>query len=145
MLSRRVKYTIHLVSNVSVFKHNAGEHLSYHKRLFLTQLITVVLTTAGSETTATVLGGTLNYLVSCPDKLELLANEIRGKFPASDDITLDILQHLPYLNSVISEGLRLCPPIPWMLPRIVPGKGEMVCGVWLPGGVRASRILSTIC
>ncbi|KAI0142977.1 cytochrome P450 [Xylariaceae sp. FL1272] len=98
----------------------------------------MVLTTAGSETTATVLDGTLNYLVSYPDKLQLLAEEIRGKFPASEDITLDALQHLPYLNSVINEGLRLCPPIPWMLPRVVPDKGEVVCGVWLPGGTQVS-------
>ncbi|KAI0548665.1 cytochrome P450 [Xylaria curta] len=98
----------------------------------------MVLTTAGSETTATVLGGTLNYLVSCPDKLAVLSHEVRTRFPIFEDITLDALSSLPYLNAVINEGLRLCPPIPWILPRKVPAKGEVVCGLWLPGGTPVS-------
>ena len=95
----------------------------------------MVLTTAGSETTATVLGGTLNYLVSYPDKLDTVSNEIRQRFQTFEDITLDSLSSLPYLNAVISEGLRLCPPIPWVLPRKVPASGATVCDTWLPGGV----------
>ncbi|KAI1146446.1 cytochrome P450 [Nemania diffusa] len=98
----------------------------------------MVLTTAGSETTATVLGGTLNYLVLNPDKMQTLASEIRGRFDSYEQITLEALRSLPYLNAVISEGLRLCPPIPWILPRRVPHAGDTVCGVWLPGGTRVS-------
>ncbi|KAJ8124336.1 hypothetical protein O1611_g9303 [Lasiodiplodia mahajangana] len=98
----------------------------------------MVLTTAGSETTATVLGGTLNYLVSYPDKLIILSNEVRQKFLTFEDITLDALSSMPYLNAVINEGLRLCPPIPWVLPRKVPATGAMVCGSWLPGGTPVS-------
>lgn len=93
----------------------------------------MVLTTAGSETTATVLGGTLNYLISYPNKLEILSGEIRTRFHTFEDITLDALSSLPYLNAVINEGLRLCPPIPWILPRKVPPNGETVCGIRLPG------------
>ncbi|KAF3761394.1 cytochrome P450 [Cryphonectria parasitica EP155] len=93
----------------------------------------MVLTTAGSETTATVLSRTLNYLVNNPDKLTILANEILQKFQDPDDIKLDALQHLDYLDACISEGLRLCVPIPWVLPRLVPPKGAIVCGKWLPG------------
>ena len=95
----------------------------------------MVLTTAGSETTATVLGGTLNYLVQNQDKLDILVQQIRGRFKSSEEITLSTLRNLPYLNAVINEGLRLCPPIPWMLPRRVPDGGDTVCGVHLPGGV----------
>ncbi|KAF2967122.1 hypothetical protein GQX73_g6442 [Xylaria multiplex] len=98
----------------------------------------MVLTTAGSETTATVLGGTLNYLVLHPDKLATLSREIREQFDSYENITLDTLRALPYLNAVINEGLRLCPPIPWVLPRRVPAAGETVCGVWLPGGTPVS-------
>jgi cytochrome P450 len=100
----------------------------------------MILTTAGSETTATALTGTLNYLVSCPDKLGLIVREIRDTFNSRDEMTLDALRDLPYLNAVISEGLRLCPPIPWMLPRLVPPGGETVSGVRLPGGVSPSSI-----
>ena len=99
----------------------------------------MVLTTAGSETTATVLSGTLNYLTSHPRKLEILATEVRGTFVKEDDMTLDALTNMPYLNAVIHEGLRLCPPIPVMLPRLVPEGGDTVCGMWMPGGVSCAE------
>lgn len=69
----------------------------------------MALTIAGSETTATVLSGTLNYLPANPDKLAILVKEVRARF-AREEVTLDALASLPYLNAVISEGLRLCPP-----------------------------------
>lgn len=97
----------------------------------------MVLTTAGSETTATVLVGTLNYLVNCTDKLSLLAKEVRTTFESTDKMTREALKSLPYLNAVLNEGLRLCPPIPWILPRRVPVGGDTVCGMWLPAGVSA--------
>ena len=95
----------------------------------------MILTTAGSETTATALSGTLNYLTIHTDKLDTLATEIRSSFAREEAITLDALQGLPYMNAVIHEGLRLCPLVPIMLPRIVPDGGDTVCGTWLPGGV----------
>ncbi|XXH00551.1 hypothetical protein Hte_006899 [Hypoxylon texense] len=103
-----------------------------------TNVTFMVLTTAGSETTATVLGGTLNYLVNHRDKLDILTQEIRNQFQRTEDMTLDALRNLPYLNATISEGLRLCPPIPWVLPRQVPPGGDEVCGKWLPGGTPVS-------
>lgn len=98
----------------------------------------MVLTTAGSETTATCLSGTMNYLVQHPDALERLVREVRDRFPSDSDMTLDALRDLPYLDAVLHEGLRLCTPIPWMLPRVVPPGGATVCGVWLPGGTPVS-------
>ncbi|KAF2203657.1 cytochrome P450 [Delitschia confertaspora ATCC 74209] len=97
----------------------------------------MVLTTAGSETTATVLSGTLNYLVANPEKLAILVEEVR-RFGSLEEMTLEAIQDLPYLNSVLNEGLRLCPPIPWVLPRVVPAGGDTVCGVPLPGGTPVS-------
>ena len=98
----------------------------------------MVLTTAGSETTATVLSGTMNYLVLNSDKLEMLSKEIRARFATESEMSLDALNELPYLNAVITEGLRLCTPVPWMLPRRVPPEGGTVCGVWLPGNTPVS-------
>ncbi|KAI2466608.1 cytochrome P450 [Annulohypoxylon bovei var. microspora] len=92
----------------------------------------MILTTAGSETTATLVSGIMNYLVNCPDKLSKLAHEIRSHFLNDSEITLDALRDLPYLNAVINEGFRMCPPVPWILPRRVPEGGGTVCGVWLP-------------
>lgn len=99
----------------------------------------MVLTTAGSETTATVLTGTLNYLVNNPDKLAILTAEVRDAFQTEQDLTLERLRKLPYLQAAISEGLRLCPPIPWVLPRLVPHGGDTVCGQWFPGGVSTNQ------
>jgi cytochrome P450 len=93
------------------------------------------LTTAGSETTATVLSGTLNYLIQNPEKMTILVRELREAFNTWDDITLENLGDLFYLNAVLNEGLRLCPPIPWILPRKVPAGGKVICGIWIPGGV----------
>lgn len=103
----------------------------------------MLLAIAGSETGATAMGGIVNYLVQSIDELGHLQKEVRDAFADADMITPDALQDLPYLNAVINEGLRLCPPIPWMLPRRVPAGGDTVCGVWLPGGVSIFHRLST--
>ncbi|KAJ6114888.1 cytochrome P450, partial [Penicillium sp. IBT 16267x] len=98
----------------------------------------MILTTTGSETTATVLTGIFSYLVNNPHKLAIITKEVRQTFRNSDNVTIDAVRGLTYLNAVINEGLRLCPPVPWMLPRVVPGKGEKVCGTWIPGGTSVS-------
>ena len=98
----------------------------------------MTLATAGSETSATHLTGTLNYLANNPDKLAKLAAEVRGAFENEGDIMFQALSDLPYLNGVINEGLRLCSPVPLGFPRKVPEGGDTVCGVWLPGGVSKS-------
>lgn len=96
----------------------------------------MILTTAGSETTATALTGTFNYLVNhSPKSLHQLEHEIRSAFSSPEEITIEAVRELPFLNAVINEGLRLCPPVPWILPRLVPEGGSMICGTWLPGGV----------
>lgn len=100
----------------------------------------MVLTTAGSETTATALSGTLSYLVKNPEMVRRLTDEVGGAFGVESDISFSALSELPYLNTVLSEGLQQCPPIPVMLPRLVPPGGDTVCGVWLPGGVSIHHI-----
>ncbi|KAF2790391.1 cytochrome P450 [Melanomma pulvis-pyrius CBS 109.77] len=117
---------------IEVSKSNEGLPIGVINSTF------AILTTAGSETTATALCGTLNYLVAQPITLAILVKEIRDAFPSGDNMTLDALKDLPYLNAVLNEGLRLCPPIPWVLPRRVPVGGDTVCGVWLPGGTPVS-------
>lgn len=96
----------------------------------------MTLATAGSETSATHLTGTLNYLANNPDKLAKLTAEVRGAFENEGDIRFQALSELPYLNAVINEGLRLCSPVPLGFPRKVPAGGDTVCEVWMPGGVR---------
>ena len=133
-VQRRLNWEVERPDLMSyVIKHNDNKE----KRMTIEeiQITFMVLTTAGSETTATMLNGTLNYLTAHLDKLALLVKEVRDNFAKENEITLDALQKLPYLNAVINEGLRLCPPIPIMLPRLVPEGGDTVCGMWMPKGV----------
>ena len=97
----------------------------------------MIPTTAGSETTATALSGILNYLVTDSNMgvMSTLLSELREAFTSEGEVKLDRLNNLPYINAVINEGLRLCPPVPFMLPRIVPEGGDTICGMWLPAGV----------
>jgi cytochrome P450 len=89
---------------------------------------------AGTETTATALSGTTYHLLMNPDKLELLQREIRSAFTSLDDMTLETLARQKYLMAVLQEGLRMYPPVPTTLPRVVPAGGAEICGEWLPEG-----------
>ena len=94
-----------------------------------------IVIVAGSETTATVLSGITNYLTQNRSVLERLVSEVRSAFEDEKDITFATSRELPYLTAVIREGLRMCPPTPAGLPRVVPVGGDTVCGQWFPGGV----------
>ncbi|GAW15640.1 hypothetical protein ANO14919_050590 [Xylariales sp. No.14919] len=93
-----------------------------------------VLILAGSETTATTLCGICNSLVQSPEQLHRLEKEIRSTFDTERNITLRALQQLPFLNAVISEGLRICNPVAGGILRKVPEGGSMICGYFLPKG-----------
>ena len=90
---------------------------------------------AGTETTATALSGTTYYLLKNPEKLEKLTKEAREAFGNFDDITLEGLARLPYLQAVLQEGLRMYPPVPIALPRRTPKEGTIIEGEWIPGDV----------
>lgn len=96
---------------------------------------TNVLIVAGSETTATVLSGTTNYLTKFPMAYHTLTAEVRSSFSKAEDMTFKALSDLQYLNAVIEEGLRMCPVNPSGLAHLVPAGGDTVCGDWLPEGV----------
>lgn len=94
-----------------------------------------VLIVAGSETTATVLSGVTYLLLTNPDKLAKLEEELRKAFDRDDDITLAKASHLDYMLACLEEAMRLYPPVPIGLPRIVPKGGRIVGGVYVPEGV----------
>ncbi|KAI2618916.1 benzoate 4-monooxygenase cytochrome P450 [Hypoxylon sp. NC1633] len=96
------------------------------------------LVIAGSSTTATSLAATLYYLLQNPSSLEKLRAEVRSTFNEYADITYSSTQSMEYLRAVILEGLRIYPPVPLALPRIVPDGGDTVDGYFLPGGVTVS-------
>ena len=95
-----------------------------------------VLIIAGSETTATLLSGATYYIGRDPQVMQKLVDEIRGTFRHAEDITLAGVSGLTYMLAVLDESLRIYPPVPADLPRLVPAEGCMIAGQWVPGGVR---------
>ncbi|KAK0736190.1 cytochrome P450 86A1 [Apiosordaria backusii] len=91
---------------------------------------------AGSDTTATAIRMTMFYLMSSPGSYRKLQEEIdmamrEGRI--SSPITDEEGKKLPYLQAVIKEGMRLCPPVMGVLPRICDTE-QIVCGVRIPPG-----------
>lgn len=89
---------------------------------------------AGTETTATALCGVVWFLARDGEAMGKVTEEVRG-LKGEEEMTMDTLARLPYLNAVINEAMRLYPPTPDMLYRLVPEGGAMVCGKLVPAGV----------
>ena len=93
---------------------------------------------AGSETTASLLSGATYHLLRNPSMLRRAQSEVRTTFKDADDITVRAVSTpglLPYLEAVLHESLRVWPPVPTALPRIVGPSGAIVDGQFVPGNV----------
>ncbi|QSZ28521.1 hypothetical protein DSL72_003019 [Monilinia vaccinii-corymbosi] len=97
-----------------------------------------ILIIAGSETTATAMSGMVFRLLQNPEVLQKLVKIIRETFASEDEITIDGVGNLPYLQAVIDESIRMYPPTPIALPRTVGPNGETVCGRWIPANTTVS-------
>ncbi|TLD10708.1 hypothetical protein PgNI_06547 [Pyricularia grisea] len=87
---------------------------------------------AGSETTATMISGTVYLLLQNPNVLRKLASIIRTDFPEINDMNLVNVQQHEYLNAVVKEGLRLYPPAADFLFRTSGNESVMVAGQLVP-------------
>ena len=92
------------------------------------------LVLAGSETTATLLSGTTFQLLRNPKIMDKIVAEIRSSFQSEDQITIESTAHLPYLVCCLTEAMRIYPPVPTFVGRVVPSPGDTVNGKYLPGG-----------
>lgn len=91
---------------------------------------------AGSETTATLLSGTLYLLLQNPNKMQKLVDELTNSFASDEMMTIDNTDRLPYLAAVLEEGLRLYSPAVPGFPRVVPQGGATIDDKYIPGSVR---------
>ncbi|KAK4234237.1 cytochrome P450 [Achaetomium macrosporum] len=91
-----------------------------------------ILIIGGSETTATVLSGVTFLLLTNPEAMKKLTREIRGAFKSEDEIDFVSVSTLPYLLACIDEALRIYPPVPIGLPRVVPKGGASIAGNYVP-------------
>ncbi|KAL3417255.1 BCL4p [Phlyctema vagabunda] len=87
---------------------------------------------AGGETVSTFLAAVTYFLLRNPAAYRKLKNEIRMNFSSYNDITSSATQRLPYLQAVISEGLRIYPPGSQGFPRTCPG--AYIDGFYVPRG-----------
>ncbi|EGX94777.1 Cytochrome P450 [Cordyceps militaris CM01] len=90
------------------------------------------LTIAGGETTSTFLAATTYYLLKSPACLQRLQAEVVSHFASYEDISATAARQLPYLQAVISEGLRIYAPGSSGFPRTSPGM--FVGKYWVPQG-----------
>ncbi|ROV95668.1 hypothetical protein VMCG_07618 [Cytospora schulzeri] len=97
------------------------------------------LISAGSETTgkSTLLSGVLFLLLRDPTHFERLKEEVCEQAVAGT-LTFERLSGLKYLNACIQEALRIYPPVPVGVPRVISpdNGGQIVCGQWVPSGTR---------
>lgn len=91
-----------------------------------------LLIIGGSETTATLLSGVTFFLLTNPHALKKLTEEVRSAFKSEDEINFTTVNQLPYLLACLDEALRMYPPVPTGLPRIVPKGGATICGYYVP-------------
>ncbi|KAK0641454.1 isotrichodermin C-15 hydroxylase [Cercophora newfieldiana] len=93
-----------------------------------------ILILAGSETTATTLAGATYFLLTHPDALAKLQQEVRKTFKSANDINIASVNKLSYMLAVLNESLRMYPPVTSNLVRIVPPGGAHIAGQFIPGG-----------
>ena len=98
---------------------------------------------AGSESTSTAFSTTMLYIVTNPRVYQTLQTEIdtgiaTGKISADTAVKDLEARQLPYLQAVIWEGLRMCPPLFGLMSKISPLGGDTFNGVFFPGGIEVT-------
>jgi len=76
-----------------------------------------ILVLGGSETTATLLSGTLYYLLQNPRVKQKLLTEVRESFIKEDEINITSVNSLLYLRATLDEAMRIYPPVTLGSPR----------------------------
>jgi cytochrome P450 len=89
---------------------------------------------AGSETSATLLGGAIYHLLRNPFWMSKLQEEIRSSFTQESQITFNSTSQLAIMNAIIHETFRMYPPVSLALPRVTPRDGAMVADIFIPPG-----------
>ncbi|KAF2191560.1 cytochrome P450 [Zopfia rhizophila CBS 207.26] len=91
----------------------------------------VLLVQPGSETTATTLTALTYSLIKDPEVVAKLEVEVRGAFKSNENIKIEEVSNLSYVEACFKEWLRYFPAVPTGLPRRVCGCSSAV----VPGTV----------
>lgn len=97
------------------------------------------LIVAGTDTTATTLAATFFYLTRKENKcaLEKVKKEVRNVFENAEveEIRMgEKLMGCKYLRACLDESMRMSPPVPGILPRVVLPGGLTIDGHNIPAG-----------
>ena len=90
----------------------------------LASMFTIVAL-AGCESPATALSGAVFHLLRNPAQYQRLKDEIRS-IASESDIDSISTSNMPYLKAVMDESMRIYPPVPAAMDRVVPGPGAKV-------------------
>ncbi|PYH88844.1 cytochrome P450 monooxygenase [Aspergillus ellipticus CBS 707.79] len=107
----------------------------------------MLLLTAGADTTSTALSALFHHLLHHPTHLAHLTHTIRSTFPTQSSITSTALQTSPsmaFLRACIHEAMRLVPSIANAAPRTVLPGGLLVDGEYIPPSTTVGISLYTI-
>ncbi|KAL7811228.1 cytochrome P450 [Trichoderma aethiopicum] len=95
---------------------------------------------AGSNSSAHALRMTLLALITNPPAHTALLTEIRSLTTTSSTIvTWSDIQSLPYLQAIVSEALRMWPPVAGLGFKTVPPEGDSLNGHFIPGGTEIGQ------
>jgi cytochrome P450 len=83
----------------------------------------------------------LLYVITNPRVYSTLITELSNA-SISNPIKDSEARKLPYLQAVIREGLRICPPAAGQAYRIAPEGGDILCGYHVPAGTKVGYNLS---
>ncbi|PKS13186.1 hypothetical protein jhhlp_000531 [Lomentospora prolificans] len=92
---------------------------------------------AGNDTSATAIRMVMLYLMTNPSAYIRLQSEIDGAIELqkiSSPIKNVEARELPFLQAVIKEGLRVLPPAGGAFYKTVPPEGDVIAGLFVPGG-----------
>ncbi|KAF8856700.1 cytochrome P450 [Acephala macrosclerotiorum] len=123
------------IKHVDFFTNLLSEKSRDQSEKFMLAQATL-LVIGGSDTTSLFLTGVTYFLLTNPESLKRLQEEVRGAFHDGKEIDNTATLELKYLAAVIEEGLRLLPSIPLGLTRVSPG--AVVDGQFIPKGTVVS-------
>lgn len=93
-----------------------------------------IMMNAGSDTTAMAMVNVMYYLLKNPAVLEKLREEVDAVLDPDEAVApYDKVKHLPYLQAVLNESLRIAPPVIFSLPRKTPAEGCQISTQFVPG------------
>ena len=98
----------------------------------------IILSTAGSETTATYSSCVTYYLLRTPKVMRDLREEIDTAFKSYEEINASSASSLKYSRALHWRVYRLYARLPFPLPHVVPEGEDTVDGQFLPAGVSFS-------